>query len=262
MVVVLEEDSFRASVDAIVERDFFPDLPRLQAENQSTPAVRTAGPAAASGVSLAEFLRTHVSEDSASFSRLLREENQQRGTGQSSTHGGPLRLQAGRQPRNALMFAPDGLSSVRQAAGERIVCRNTRMPEGAAAEDAEDAGSVFSDASTAGYRTPMLNGYKMVDPEELGRSGRTRFHIRPASARERAALRLAHAQPGPRGRLSSPGQTAASATPQRAAMLSPAAQQLLGRSSGRGVNLESLAARAGSDSLRRAYNSPYARRAG
>ncbi|KAJ2800583.1 hypothetical protein H4R21_003118 [Coemansia helicoidea] len=223
---VLEEDDFRAAVDAIVQRDFFPDLVELQAENLGVPVARAGAAAgAAGGPSLNEFLRTHISEDSASFSRLLTEENQRRSS--SSTTGGQLRLLGRPQLRNALMFAPDGLSAPQRAPDGRIVHRNTRLPEDAAG-DPGDAESVVSDASTAGYQTPVIRGYKMVDPDGPRRR-----------ARYRAARTL----------------------PQRAAMLSPAAHRLLGRSPGRGAGSQSPAAGAGSsESLRRAYNSPYVRR--
>ncbi|KAJ2781573.1 hypothetical protein H4R18_002805 [Coemansia javaensis] len=267
--VVLEEDRFRAAVDALVERDFFPGLQRLQAESQGGPVERADVPEAAEGATLDGFLRTHVGEDYASFSRLLRDENQRREAARARAlaggqqqrqqqRRGPLLLSSAR-PRNALMFAPSGIEpaddAAAAAAGRRIVHSNTRMPEGdASGGDADDAASVASEASTAGYRTPVINGYRMVDP--VGLREERRFRIQEASPREVAAQRLGRRR---RRHGEQPRAGHSSGTPARAALLSPAAQRLLGRSSsGRSAAPEAP----GDDSLRRAYNSPYTRRPG
>ncbi|KAJ2159681.1 hypothetical protein GGF46_002853 [Coemansia sp. RSA 552] len=246
--VVLEEDDFRARVDAIVGRDFFPDLRLPQQEGHM---ISTGAPVADAGgpsVSLDEFLRTHTSEDNASFSTLLRRENQMRRDQQAQRCAPAAQNRiAMAGGRNALMFAPDGVRPAAAADERRILHCNTRMPAGGQDDSDDDTVSV---ATTAGYMTPEINGYRMVG----SRSQRRGFEIKPQTPRELAGLRLAQ-QGSPRTLQKARRPT----TPQRRAeTLSPAARKLLGTTSHQlGSPIRS---RHDGDSLRRAYNSPYARR--
>jgi hypothetical protein len=62
----LSEEEFVAAVDAIVQRDFFPDLPRLREESGGDGS----GSRMAPGMRLDEFLERYESEDNASYARL------------------------------------------------------------------------------------------------------------------------------------------------------------------------------------------------
>ncbi|KAJ2501411.1 hypothetical protein GGH96_001934 [Coemansia sp. RSA 1972] len=239
---VLEEDEFRASIDAIVERDFFPELRQLRAENQETcfdGFLADNASKSETKQSLDEFLRTHTSEDNASFSKLLKAENQRRQSTYDAAFNANRRLTAGTSKdtqRNALMYMPNGIAP-KQLAGERklIIHRNTRLSEPV---DMDDTESVFSDVTTAGYRTPEINGYKMVNTPERRQRG---FVIAPQTLREQTGLRLASRPSTPRKSY------------KKTDVLSPAAQRLLGRSQDRHDTLPN-------NSLRSAYNSPYVRR--
>ncbi|KAJ2451082.1 hypothetical protein EV183_003854 [Coemansia sp. RSA 2336] len=233
-VAVLEEDEYRATIDQIIERDFFPDIRKLQAEkNELVDATAEPEelPASTSKQSLNEFLSTHTSEDNASFSKLLATENKKR---QAKRIGLQNQLTMGKTPghaRNALMFMPDGITRQPVASDKQIVYQNTRFAE---LLDADDLDSVISETTTAGYRTPEINGYKMVDSPRG-------FSIAPRTPRELAGLRLA----SPAKRKASPKSAG------RKDMLSPAAQRLLGRSQKSNSAL---------NSIRTTYNSPLARR--
>ncbi|KAJ2355698.1 hypothetical protein GGF43_002533, partial [Coemansia sp. RSA 2618] len=165
--VVLEEEEYRASIDSIIERDFFPDLQRLQAENQGKfiTDFHSVATNAETKQSLDEFLHTHTSEDNASFAKLLKSENQRREIAYQKKYSTNRRITAGSSDtlrRNALMFAPDGITVTRPTDEQRkmIVHKNTRLAEPC---DVDDTESVASETTTAGYRTPEINGYKMVD---------------------------------------------------------------------------------------------------
>ncbi|KAJ2611594.1 hypothetical protein H4S08_003081 [Coemansia sp. RSA 1365] len=233
--VVLEEDEFRASVDAIVARDFFPDLYHTtgRAENKD---------------SLDEFLRKNISDDNASFSSLLRDENAQRQAKHKKVFGTQAQLESHVQQRNALMFAPDGLKQNTTVKENRIMHHNTRFEN--IQLDNDDMESVISEISTAGYKTPEIRGYKMVD--EPVRVGGRRFEIKPATPRELTGQQLA--KPKHSATKNSKDNTLA--------MLSPAAQRLLERSSGKRTAGNSQSPRESDETLRRAYNSPYVRRPG
>ncbi|KAJ2221062.1 hypothetical protein IW143_001977 [Coemansia sp. RSA 520] len=240
---ILEEDEFRASIDAIVERDFFPELRQLRAENQETcfdDFLTDNVSKSETKQSLDEFLRTHTSEDNASFSKLLKGENERRQSTYDATFNANRRLTAGTSKdtrRNTLMYTPNGIAP-KQLAGERkqIIHRNTRLSEPV---DMDDAESVFSDVTTAGYRTPEINGYKMVNTPERHQRG---FAIAPQTLREQTGLRLASRPSTPRKSY------------KKTDVLSPAAQRLLGRSQKRHDTSPP------NNSLRSAYNSPYVRR--
>ncbi|KAJ2369938.1 hypothetical protein H4S02_001813 [Coemansia sp. RSA 2611] len=229
-VAVLEEDEYRASIDHIIRRDFFPDLQRLEAENQGCLIEQSDGDAAdfKPEQSLDAFLQTHTSEDNASFSRLLLSENSRRQAARhkaSSTH-----RRIAHSGRNALMCGPDGIAPRNPRGRGKIVHSNTRL--GGDIEDMDDAASEISETTTAGYATPTINGFRMVDtPERRG------FSIAPRSRREQAGLRLG-------------GQTPDRRAGRDASWLSPAGLRLLGRSQ-RGSR---------GDDLRSVYNSPYVRR--
>ncbi|PIA15715.1 hypothetical protein COEREDRAFT_81839 [Coemansia reversa NRRL 1564] len=235
--VVLEEDEFRATVDAIVARDFFPDLYHTAGRIESKE-------------SLDEFLRKNISDDNASFSSLLRDENAQRQAKHKKVFGTQARLRSGTQQRNALMFAPDGLKQKSPTVKEkRIMHHNTRF-EDVQLDNDDDMESVMSEISTAGYKTPEIGGYKMVD--EPVRVGGRRFEIKPATPRELTGQQLAKPKQ-PTTKISSDSTSA---------MLSPAARRLLERSSGKRTAGNSQSPRENDETLRRAYNSPYARRPG
>ncbi|KAI9469572.1 hypothetical protein LPJ78_001066 [Coemansia sp. RSA 989] len=233
-VAVLEEDEYRATIDQIIERDFFPDIRRLQAEKKELVdgTVEPADlPEPASKQSLNEFLSTHTSEDNASFSKLLATENKRR---QARRIGLQNQLTMGNSPgtsRNALMFMPDGITKQSVASDKQIVYQNTRFAE---TLDVDDLESVISEATTTGYRTPEINGYRMVDSPRG-------FSIAPRTPRELAGLQLA--SPSKRKTSSKPAN--------RKDMLSPAAQRLLGRSQ---------KSNSADNSIRSAYNSPFVRR--
>ncbi|KAJ1786542.1 hypothetical protein LPJ59_005910 [Coemansia sp. RSA 2399] len=153
--------------------------------------------------------------------------------------------------------------------GARILSHNTRLPEETEVTDDPsdwDAESVLSINSDA---TPTINGYKLIrEPGTVkqGRNGvwRTRgFAIGETTPRERLARQLST----PTGNRKEAGKHEPSrsgknsgSTAQKAAMLSPAALRLL-----RGTDEGDQAAtptqtRRDDHSLRKAYNSPYARR--
>ncbi|KAJ2850670.1 hypothetical protein IWW36_001714 [Coemansia brasiliensis] len=238
-VAVLEEDEFRATIDQIIERDFFPDIRKLRVEKRELVGSSIEAddlPEPASKQSLDGFLSTHTSEDNASFSKLLAAENKRRQERISSKR----RLTMGGNPgcsRNALMFMPDGIAKPPVANDKQIIYQNTRFSE--TDVDIDDLESVISEATTAGYKTPEINGYRMVDLP-------TGFSIAPRTPRELAGLRLA--SPSAKRKGAKPPSKSAS----RADMLSPAAQRLLGRSQ----KYKSSA----DNSIRSAYNSPYVRR--
>ncbi|KAJ2078711.1 hypothetical protein H4R24_004290 [Coemansia sp. RSA 988] len=123
------------------------------------------------------------------------------------------------------MFAPSGLKQDASAASEkRIMHHNTRF-ENVHLHTDDDMESVMSEISTAGYRTPDIRGYKMVD--EPTKAGGRRFEIKPATPRELTGQRLAKPRQPTKTASSSSSNSSTSA------MLSPAARQLLDRSSGK-----------------------------
>ncbi|KAJ2724036.1 hypothetical protein GGI07_002241 [Coemansia sp. Benny D115] len=323
--VVLDEDEFRERVSQIVARDFFPDLERLRAANEAlatgTAVLAVHHPKTdeqpaedAEHQGLDGFLDTHVSEDTASFKRLLEEENQQRRDAYQRIHGqklllthsdrkdaeGQRALALALEPpstaRNALIFgpadmppparkkAPDSASSTAasgrsgsDSSSKQIVHRNTRFPDnwhGSAtgvfcAEDdfADTVSEVGSEASTAGYSTPVIRGYRMISEPDSSRrrtkrkvGGRSRgFEIRPQTPRERIAARMAE-EKGAGGGVMGGGTVPG--------LLSPAAQRLLLSQSRRSTNRQNSGSPApgpssarqnsGDNALRSAYNSPYA----
>ncbi|KAJ1960520.1 hypothetical protein GGI12_003751 [Dipsacomyces acuminosporus] len=297
---VLEEDEFTEQLGKLIERDFYPELRQLRAENAALEngAVFIADTdeanedAEETDQSLDTFLNTHTSEDNASFKRLLDEENKQRdekyqqifGAPSSSTTSGQRLALEGKgvestklltrkdhsqssgvvaswkyTPRNALMFAPK--AHVSQAGGvgdgqisseKRILHHNTRLP---ADPDIPDTASIATEASstvsTAGYSTPLINGYKMVDPDTPSSSTRG-FRIMPTPRRELAGRRLANKskqKPFKRDHASGPAKSPL--------LLSPAARQLLERTSAGKSPFSRSAANTPDDMLRKSYNSPY-----
>ncbi|KAJ1940208.1 hypothetical protein EC988_007100, partial [Linderina pennispora] len=170
------EDEFTEKLDGIIERDFFPDLKQLRAENRALEiGADVAKPDVSDtniSASLTEFLDTYTSEDSASFKLLLHIENKNRnerrtkasgpGSGTSNqlapgtNNGQRKRLQAWKyNPRNALMFMPDGRHAECGTSDKRIVYQNTRMPPPA---EIRDDMSVMSEETDYGYSTPLING--------------------------------------------------------------------------------------------------------
>ncbi|KAI9500329.1 nuclear protein Es2-domain-containing protein [Coemansia spiralis] len=147
--VVLSEHEFTSRVDKIVERNFFPDLKRLQAESKAllhgipgTQVLLSDGILDSNilfidegekvdkegdqQMSLDQFLATHTSEDNASFGRLMESENTQKRLVYNRIFGNnndgykeqnasatkEIGLETWKYtPRNTLMFVPSGIDS-------------------------------------------------------------------------------------------------------------------------------------------------------
>ncbi|KAI8323015.1 hypothetical protein GQ54DRAFT_126402 [Martensiomyces pterosporus] len=304
-VEILEEDEFTTRVSRLIERDFFPTLRQLRADNQAleTGSAFIANTDTADGsegskdaLSLDAFLSTHTSEDNASFKELLGEDNRRRddryrrafGVAENEEGRQPKLLTHGSSssgvvgswkytPRNALMFVPEALpggSDLGQQRNEkRIVHRNTRMPEEPEISDAVSVVTDGSVASTAGYATPVIRGYKMVDPDDGGTPRHADaqgkgFRIMPTPRREVVGMRLASKSKESAERHKAQQRLRTDAmsprhTPVRGAMLSPAARRLLERSHRQGGNTprspsaSASASATGDAMLRESYNSPY-----
>ncbi|KAJ2785743.1 DiGeorge syndrome critical region protein 14 [Coemansia interrupta] len=247
--LVLSEEEYRRGLSQIISRDFFPDLRRLEAENQAlqvgssgsgdiTPSV--VPPAGeANPQSLDQYLSTYTSSDTASFHRLFDLETAKRQEKRTQLLGArkPNVLHGNQlPPRAARGGAPEARCVSR---GRRIVYENTRFGDPRVWDDVDDCGSVAgSDVVVEGGMTPVINGYRMVRSPR-GRRGRKK---------------------GGEGGVG----------PAARGLLSPAGRRLLaGAVRGGGAAGSSPARHAasrdptasGGDPLRRAYNSPYARRA-
>ncbi|KAJ1796402.1 hypothetical protein LPJ75_007245 [Coemansia sp. RSA 2598] len=270
---VLAEEEYKEALSQIIQRDFFPDLPRLQAENQvyggeasNTPTApvqkeRFFSPTGAEKMTLSGFLSTHTTEDNASFQGILDAENAGRPQRQKSTCRPPGNLSSASLLRtNPLLLMPEDsskhLGTERSTrTGGRIVYENTRFGENNGGSGfAHDRGEIDTDSEdseSAEASTPVINGYRMI--KEPSGAGRQRgFVIRPESPRERIARKV-----GATPRKSLPG-----ARPLPKGALSPAAQRLLMRSSGSA--LRSPGPTSGAQSadgprgmLRKSYRSPY-----
>ncbi|KAJ2521111.1 DiGeorge syndrome critical region protein 14 [Coemansia sp. RSA 1939] len=238
-------------------------------------------------MSLDQFLATHTSEDNASFGRLVEAESEQRRRAHERMVGGSssskLTSSSTRKgletwkytARNALMFTPtahvttgDGNSSSSRSGAARILAHNTRLPDDFGSGDDQ---SNWDIESVDGDATPMINGYKLVR-EPTGSSsraygqGRTRgFKIGETPEREKLAQQLSKPRMAQMDAIKSKparsGSSSGRQTAQRVAMLSPAAQRLLGGSGGNGSDSTPKARQGNNDhELRKAYNSPYVRR--
>ncbi|KAJ2560004.1 hypothetical protein EV175_000005 [Coemansia sp. RSA 1933] len=242
------------------------------------------------GMTLGQYLSTHTSEDNASFGRLVETENTRRrhmyGRMVGDDSSGKLVALTGTADerdarkegletwkytaRNALMFEPPACGSRQRqeegggsSRGARILAHNTRLPDedrNAVDEHSDwDAASVMSD--TISSATPVINGYKMIRDHGAGGRKTRAFVIGETTPRERLALRLSTPKGAQKRASRSGGDSAGGSTAQRAAMLSPAAQRLLRGAGGREeVPSPGAAQRNDDQELRRAYNSPYARR--
>ncbi|KAJ1847508.1 hypothetical protein LPJ73_004236 [Coemansia sp. RSA 2703] len=268
---VLSEEKYKSALSQIIERDFFPDLRRLQAERQAllqtsiSPLKQPADtpPAETIDQSLDQFLSSHVSEDTASFRRLFDAETAKRKEKRAQLLGArKANLLHGNEQHTGLIKGPAQTLFLSCGSSEKsIAYENTRFSDKDGVwGDFDDCESVAgSEMTVDGDATPVINGYRMVSSPSVGK--RAGFVIRPETPRERVARQAAGGGGG--GRKRSGDEKAGRG------MLSPAGQRLLGRASKGarpgGSSPSSGAADRGStasgdDMLRRAYNSPYARR--
>ncbi|KAJ1770796.1 hypothetical protein IW140_002480 [Coemansia sp. RSA 1813] len=228
-MTVLSESDFTSRVDRIIERDFFPDLKRLQAQSKELDLTETDNIFSESNdqdnarqdkdVSLDQFLATHTSEDNASFGRLLESENARRkhvyervvgnsndrklvasvGTKNGSHTKGGLETWK-YTARNALMFVPGTHETTDERrvihSGPRILAHNTRISEDMGVADDHSDWDAESAISINSSVTPVINGYKLIrEPGSVRRGGTgvrkiRGFAIGETTPRERLALRL------------------------------------------------------------------------
>ncbi|KAJ1723680.1 hypothetical protein LPJ53_002012 [Coemansia erecta] len=271
---VLSEEEYKRGLSQIISRDFFPDLRRLQAENQtlqtgsgnknnssSTPsALLPATPLTdTSSQSLDQYLSSHMSEDTASFRQLLDREAAKRQKKKALLMGSRKPNLLHGNELHAGLLTDGGPKPLNSSSGERIVYENTRFSDHEGVwDDVDDCESVAgSEITVDDEATPVINGYRMVrSPAAEKKSG---FVIRPETPRERVARQAGGSRKKEKVEEKVPR-----------GMLSPAAQRLLASatkgSRGRSSSPAHGASRAvgdkgsGDDMLRRAYNSPYARR--
>lgn len=193
----MEEDEFRAKIDHIVARDFYPDL--LDTADTST--------------SLDEFLSANTSLDNQRFRQLMDTERGQRADKHDKMFGKGSRS-------NPRLLEPPSSSSVRRSAvasiggNGGIVYRNTRFPPGYL----EKYDNIGSDSGSGS------GSEEEEEQEEQDKAAQAvAYRIPPVSARERAGQK---ASASTRKTKAASSKTASD----RQLLLSPAAQRLLNKS--------------------------------
>lgn len=174
--VVLEEDAYVGAVDAIIKRDFFPDL---LPDNAPVPDAR-----------LNEFVATHTSEDNASFNDIIDRQNaalregtrwmdaKSDGVRRAADLRDRLQLPAAHddddprpkclefgayQPQNALMFnASTEHPHVIVDRGDRVAPENTRLRESCSSSMSDATSATIDSGVQDGSATPTIRGYKPV----------------------------------------------------------------------------------------------------
>eukprot|EP01137_Pigoraptor_chileana_P005427 Opistho-2@48483 len=151
---VLDEDEFVNRMERIIERDFFPDLPKLRAQRETELFLDTRDPAPQQHCedgSLDTFLYSNTSEDNESFNKIMdktRERHRRRYAWVFDSETKQLQLAAqpasevsrragapdpwGYRVHNLLMYYPEGTSpstiGVREGEGRSVSHVNTRVP--------------------------------------------------------------------------------------------------------------------------------------
>ena len=140
---VLSEDEYLGRLGAILKRDYFPDLERLQAQKDLLTAVEQSDLLAlqlaterldrvsesdeltsADGMSLDEFQSRFTTEDDASFDDILERFNAKQRERFAKLHGGPPLLRA--PPDRRLLLAPS-ISASEPEKGKETKISNTRF---------------------------------------------------------------------------------------------------------------------------------------
>ncbi|KAJ2252711.1 hypothetical protein GGI13_003115 [Coemansia sp. RSA 455] len=233
-VAVLSEEKFTSGIDAIIQRDYFPLI--LDGEQQRRQGAQTGRH---SSGTLEEYLRTHTSEDNASFRRMVNSDKRRRDERYSRVFGSGQRSHS---RSGFLLEPPSAAAGCVRGSWRGIVHRNTRLPAQSSGLSLEDEDDDDRDGEESVAGTPVIGGYRLL--RDAGDSGGSGFRLAAPSPRELAALRL-----GKRPTQASVVRTSNGRSP-----LSPAAHRLLLLQSGR---RGPTTPRSGSDlDLRRAYNSP------
>ncbi|KAJ1894050.1 hypothetical protein GGI09_007576 [Coemansia sp. S100] len=235
-VAVLSEEKFTAGIDAIIQRDYFPRT--LDGEQQRRQGAQSARQ---SSGTLEEYLRTHTSEDNASFRRMVDSGKRRRDERYSRVFGSGQRSHS----RSGFLLEPPSAAAAAECvrgSSRGIVHKNTRLPTQSSGLSLEEDDDDDRDDEESVAGTPVIDGYRLL--RDAGDSGGSGFRLAAPSPRELAALRL-----GKRPTQASVVRASNGRSP-----LSPAAHRLLLLQSGRrGLTTP----RSGSDlDLRRAYNSP------
>lgn len=181
---VLDEETYTRGLSRIIERDFFPDLPRLRAHNAYVHALEEgdvdtieacahalveaeAGEAeAGSSMSIGEYQARYTTEDNASFAQLLQVDAQRRrakeARGAATRPPSVQRLEAPTHealppapPKRGMMPPPD-VPRVRYAK-----TRLVSLPDSAPSAPSTPSRSVVDDAIQASS-TPQIGGYRFV----------------------------------------------------------------------------------------------------
>lgn len=187
---VLDEETYTRGLSRIIERDFFPDLPRLRAHNAYVHALEEgdvdtieacahalveaeAGDADPCSMSIGEYQARYTTEDNASFAQLLAAEAQRRQAQYGSAALAPSatsqRIEAPRRaalppapPKRGMMPPPD-VPRVRYAK-----TRLVSLQDPAPSAPSTPSSSVVDDAIQASS-TPQISGYRFVraTPQEV-----------------------------------------------------------------------------------------------
>lgn len=181
---VLDEETYTRGLSRIIERDFFPDLPRLRAHNAYVHALEEgdvdtieacahalveaeAGDAEPSSMSISEYQARYTTEDNASFAQLLETDAQRRqakyGWAASTPSATSRRIEAPKRaaalppapPKRAMMPPPD-VPRVRYAK-----TRLVSLQDPAPSAPSTPSSSVVDDAIQASS-TPQIGGYRFV----------------------------------------------------------------------------------------------------
>lgn len=143
-MLVLSEEAYLGGMSRIIQRDYFPDLARLQAEEAYLDAVERedlVGVNAAcqrlqelkedqgDGPSLEEYRAVVTSEDNASFEQLQEDENALKRKKYQRVHGGPALLRD--DPARRLLLLPSKTDPIlldkEKSVSKRINVANTRI---------------------------------------------------------------------------------------------------------------------------------------
>ncbi|KAJ2875941.1 hypothetical protein FB639_003947, partial [Coemansia asiatica] len=248
---VVAEEEFKETLSQIIQRDFFPDLPKLQMENhkyeedeeEKQQAHCSTVSTAPAKMSLNGYLSTYTTEDNASFRKILdNENNRRREKHKSMICKQPGDLSSESKRSSTMLLVPEDTSGRLieryTDAGGRIVYENTRFAQnggfgGGIIEDRVESDTEESGDSESGDKaTPVIGGYRLIREPSTPLLGKTRhrgFAIRAETPRERIGRAAKKTKKVVRDNSRVPK-----------GVLSPAAQRLLLRSSS-GSNSPSIA---------------------
>lgn len=180
---VLDEETYTRGLSRIIERDFFPDLPRLRAHNAYVHALEEgdvdtieacahalveaeAGDAEPCSMSIGEYQARYTTEDNASFAQLLEADAQRRRAKEAreapTRPASSRRIEAPR--REALPPAPQKRGMMPPSDVPRVRYAKTRLvslQDSAPSAPSTPSRSVVDDAIQASS-TPQIGGYRFV----------------------------------------------------------------------------------------------------